>query len=262
MSLNGWTAGGEHRRHTPGRSQLVLFVSPDCEVCESLLPAVRSAQGAERCWLDIVLASDGEAARQAEFVKDKGLTKFPYVMSEQLGAHFRRREVAVRGADRRGRKALGDRAREHARAFGEFIRGERTWRSQHSAVPGTTRFKTRLNRESDVDQFDRLAEKMLRGFASRTSDAASSASSGGFLAGAAALPLLPVARGAEAESGNPNDPNSGEPRRRSRATPRIRATARSAITGAIARSTDRSVPVTVAASQRVRPAPRCRPSPG
>ena len=31
-----------------GRSQLVLFISPDCVVCEALLPAVRSAQGAER----------------------------------------------------------------------------------------------------------------------------------------------------------------------------------------------------------------------
>ena len=43
-----------------GRSQLVLFLSPDCAICEALLPAVRSAQGAERAWLDIVLASDGE----------------------------------------------------------------------------------------------------------------------------------------------------------------------------------------------------------
>jgi methylamine dehydrogenase accessory protein MauD len=71
-----------------GRSQLVLFVSPDCAICESLLPAVRSAQGAERAWLDIVLASDGDAPRQLQFVKDKGLGRFPYVLSEQLGRSF------------------------------------------------------------------------------------------------------------------------------------------------------------------------------
>jgi methylamine dehydrogenase accessory protein MauD len=71
-----------------GRSQLLLFVSPDCAVCESLLPAVRSAQGAERSWLDLVLASDGDADRQVQFVKDKGLGKFPYVLSEQLGRSF------------------------------------------------------------------------------------------------------------------------------------------------------------------------------
>ena len=71
-----------------GRSQLVLFVSPDCAICESLLPALRSAQGAERAWLDIVLASDGDAQRQLQFVKDKGLGRFPYVLSEQLGRSF------------------------------------------------------------------------------------------------------------------------------------------------------------------------------
>jgi len=70
------------------RSQLVLFISPDCTVCEALLPAVRSAQGAERAWLDIVLASDGEPARHADFVRDKGLAKFPYVISEHLGRSF------------------------------------------------------------------------------------------------------------------------------------------------------------------------------
>lgn len=71
-----------------GRSQLLLFVSPDCAVCEALLPAVRSAQGAERGWLDIVLASDGELDKHAEFVRDKGLSKFPYVVSEHLGRSY------------------------------------------------------------------------------------------------------------------------------------------------------------------------------
>jgi methylamine dehydrogenase accessory protein MauD len=71
-----------------GRSQLVLFISPDCTVCEALLPAVRSAHGAERGWLDIVLASDGEASRHAAFVREKSLGKFPYVISEQLGRSF------------------------------------------------------------------------------------------------------------------------------------------------------------------------------
>ncbi len=71
-----------------GRSQLILFLSPGCAVCESLLPAVRSAQGAERAWLDIVLASDGEPAAHARFVRDKSLQKFPYVLSEPLGRTY------------------------------------------------------------------------------------------------------------------------------------------------------------------------------
>jgi len=64
-----------------------------------------------------------------------------------------------------------------------------------------------------VAQFDRLAEKMLRGFASRTSRRSLFGVLGGFLAGAAALPLLPVAKSAEAqpEPAVPSsDPTSGQ----------------------------------------------------
>jgi len=71
-----------------GRSQLLLFISPDCAVCEALLPAVKSALVAERDWLDIVLASDGEFDKHGEFIRTKGLGKFPYVVSEQLGRNF------------------------------------------------------------------------------------------------------------------------------------------------------------------------------
>jgi methylamine dehydrogenase accessory protein MauD len=71
-----------------GRSQLLLFVSPDCTICEALLPAVRSAQKAEGSWLDIVLASDGAQDRHADFVRDKNLGRFPYVVSEQLGRSY------------------------------------------------------------------------------------------------------------------------------------------------------------------------------
>jgi methylamine dehydrogenase accessory protein MauD len=71
-----------------GRSQLLLFLSPGCAVCETLLPALRSAQGAERGWLDIILASDGEGDRHEAFVREKDLTKFPYVVSEHLGRSY------------------------------------------------------------------------------------------------------------------------------------------------------------------------------
>ncbi len=71
-----------------GRAQLLLFLSPDCKICDALLPAVRSAQGAERQWLDIVLASDGESYAHAEFVREKHLGKFPYVVSEHLGRSY------------------------------------------------------------------------------------------------------------------------------------------------------------------------------
>src|SRR5258705_6399379 len=65
-------------------------------------------------------------------------------------------------------------------------------------------------RENKVAQIDHLAEKMLRGFASRTSRRSVFSVLGGFLAGAAALPLLPLARGAETDPTSPPDPNSGQ----------------------------------------------------
>ena len=84
--LNGETVriGGPRNN----RSQLLLFLAPDCAICDGLLPALRSAQGAEKHWLDIVLASDGEIAAHTEFVKRKGLSKFPYVLSELLGRSY------------------------------------------------------------------------------------------------------------------------------------------------------------------------------
>jgi methylamine dehydrogenase accessory protein MauD len=71
-----------------GRSQMLLFLAPGCAICEALLPALRSAQTAERQWLDIVLASDGASDDHAGYVRDKGLGKFPYVVSEQLGRSY------------------------------------------------------------------------------------------------------------------------------------------------------------------------------
>lgn len=68
-----------------GRSQLLFFVSPDCPVCKSLLPVVRSVAAAERGWLDLVLASDGPAEAHQTMIKTHNLKGIPYVLSEQLG---------------------------------------------------------------------------------------------------------------------------------------------------------------------------------
>src|ERR1700691_1587129 len=52
-----------------GKSTLLLFVSPTCPVCKSLLPIVKSSGKDERGWLDIVLASDGELEEQRAFAR-------------------------------------------------------------------------------------------------------------------------------------------------------------------------------------------------
>lgn len=71
-----------------GRSQLVFFVAPDCPVCKSLLPVLKSVAAAESQWLDTVLASDGDELAQHRMVAAFGLEGFPFVLSESLGRGF------------------------------------------------------------------------------------------------------------------------------------------------------------------------------
>lgn len=71
-----------------GRSTLLLFVSPTCPVCKTLLPAVRSSRRDERSWMDVILASDGDTAEQREFVRTQGLEEIPYVVSAALGLAY------------------------------------------------------------------------------------------------------------------------------------------------------------------------------
>jgi len=85
-ALNGSTIaiGGER-----SKSQLLFFLSPTCPVCKKLLPVLRSAAHAERDWLDVVLASDGEATQHLAFYGEAKLNEFPYVLSADLGMTYR-----------------------------------------------------------------------------------------------------------------------------------------------------------------------------
>jgi methylamine dehydrogenase accessory protein MauD len=83
--------GRAHRlgsARTDGRSTLLLFVSPSCPVCKTLLPAVKSSRSDERTWMDVILASDGERAEQLAFVAKQGLDGIPYVVSSALGLAY------------------------------------------------------------------------------------------------------------------------------------------------------------------------------
>lgn len=71
-----------------GRSTLLLFVSPTCPVCKTLLPAVKSSRRDERAWMDVILASDGDPTAQREFVRTQGLEGVPYVVSAALGLAY------------------------------------------------------------------------------------------------------------------------------------------------------------------------------
>jgi methylamine dehydrogenase accessory protein MauD len=76
------------KARTDERATLIMFVSPTCPVCKALLPVLKSSLGAEKDWLDIVLASDGEMAAQREFVAAQRLDHFSYIVSAPLGISY------------------------------------------------------------------------------------------------------------------------------------------------------------------------------
>ena len=71
-----------------GRSTLLLFLSPTCPVCETLLPVARSV--ARREGSRLVLASDGPAGENERLVRDRerDLEHESYVVSAELGIAF------------------------------------------------------------------------------------------------------------------------------------------------------------------------------
>jgi methylamine dehydrogenase accessory protein MauD len=71
-----------------GKSTLLLFVSPTCPVCKTLLPIVKSSGKQERDWLDIILASDGNPDEHRDFVRTHGLANVPYILSAPLGMTY------------------------------------------------------------------------------------------------------------------------------------------------------------------------------
>ncbi len=70
------------------RATLLFFLSPDCPVCESTLPALQSLARHEAERLDVVLASDGARGEHERFVDEKGLGALPYVLSTDLGIAY------------------------------------------------------------------------------------------------------------------------------------------------------------------------------
>lgn len=70
------------------RSQLLFFLSPDCPVCKSLLPMLKSITNAESDWLDVILASDGELQAHRDYIAQHKLSADIYVSSEILGKQY------------------------------------------------------------------------------------------------------------------------------------------------------------------------------
>ena len=71
-----------------GRNTLLLFVSPTCPVCATLLPIVDSIRHAEQPGLRVILASDGPRAEHEGFARVHHAPAHPYVLSTELGLAY------------------------------------------------------------------------------------------------------------------------------------------------------------------------------
>lgn len=67
------------------KSTLLVFVSPSCPVCETMLAILDAVLRTEHGWLRLVLASDGPREEHEAFVRAHGLAARPYVLSRELG---------------------------------------------------------------------------------------------------------------------------------------------------------------------------------
>lgn len=86
ISGNALTIGGPN---ASGMHTLVMFVSPTCPVCKSLVPTAKSLANTERNRLQLVFASDGDRPEQhLAYAQDLKLELHPYVLSEELGMGY------------------------------------------------------------------------------------------------------------------------------------------------------------------------------
>jgi methylamine dehydrogenase accessory protein MauD len=79
------TIGAPDAEH---RSTLLVFISPTCPVCKTLLPILDSVLRTEQRRVRLVLASDGVREEHEAFVRAHGLAERTYVLSTELGLAY------------------------------------------------------------------------------------------------------------------------------------------------------------------------------
>ena len=82
-------------RHTIGGSEanslatFILFISPTCPVCKSLVPTAKSLVKSEQGRMQLLFGSDGEDVEQhKQYVKDLKIEDYPYFVSQALGMSY------------------------------------------------------------------------------------------------------------------------------------------------------------------------------
>ena len=80
------TIGGES---ASGLAIFILFISPTCPVCKSLVPTAQSLVNSEGKRMELVFASDGDELEQHQnYARDLNLNNYPYILSQELGMTF------------------------------------------------------------------------------------------------------------------------------------------------------------------------------
>ncbi len=114
------TIGGPQ---TASAGTLLLFVSPTCPVCATLLPIAQSIGRAEG--VQIVLASDGPRHEHETFVRTHAVAEHGYVLSAELGLRYQVGKlpyaVLIDGAGILRAKGLVN-TREHLESLFEAMR--------------------------------------------------------------------------------------------------------------------------------------------
>lgn len=71
------------------KSTLLFFLSPDCPICKTLLPTLKSSLKSEGAWLRGVLVSDGsDVESHRSLIVEHGLEGLPYLVSSEIGIAF------------------------------------------------------------------------------------------------------------------------------------------------------------------------------
>jgi methylamine dehydrogenase accessory protein MauD len=69
-----------------GRDLLVLFLAPNCPMCNKLLPIAILMAESEH--LDVVIVSDGSREEHEEYLRTHELGDIPYIVSANVGIRF------------------------------------------------------------------------------------------------------------------------------------------------------------------------------
>lgn len=86
LNGNSVTIGGAD---AGGFVTFILFISPTCPVCKSLVPTAKSLARKESARMRLLFASDGDKREQhVAYAKDLQIEEYPYVLSQSLGMAY------------------------------------------------------------------------------------------------------------------------------------------------------------------------------